>query len=153
MQLLAQTRRRCPTRPVAADACRLPFPDHAFDIVISSECIEHTLDPAQALREILRVARPGAPVVVTVPNQLWRFSATIAAIFRLRPYEGYEHWMCWREVRRVIAAAGARVEVMRGFHLIPPLIRGLQPALRRIDRFGAGPIGPLMLNIAVRARR
>jgi ubiquinone/menaquinone biosynthesis C-methylase UbiE len=152
VRLLAEARRKCPTRPVAADACQLPFPDGAFDVVISSECIEHTLDPERALREILRVARPNAPVVVTVPNQLWHFSATIAARFKLRPFEGYEHWMRWRDVRRVIRGTGARIETMRGFHLVPPLLRPMQPALHRLDGLGAS-LGPIMLNIAVRARR
>jgi 2-polyprenyl-3-methyl-5-hydroxy-6-metoxy-1,4-benzoquinol methylase len=152
VRLLAEARRKCSMHPVAADACLLPFADATFDVVVSSECIEHTLDPERALREILRVARPNGPVVVTVPNQLWHFSATIAAVFKLRPYEGYEHWMRWRDVRRVVRDAGARIETMRGFHLVPPLFRPLQPALRRLDALG-GSLGPLMLNIALRARR
>jgi ubiquinone/menaquinone biosynthesis C-methylase UbiE len=152
IQLLAEARRKCPTRVVAGDACRLPFPDASFDVVISSECIEHTLDPRQALREIVRVARPNAPVIVTVPNQLWHFSATIAETFNLRPFEGYEHWMRWREVREVLRSAGARIEIMRGFHLVPPLFAPLQSLLRHLDALG-GALGPIMLNIAVRARR
>ena len=152
VRLLQRTRQRCDTRPVAADACALPFPDNAFDVVISSECIEHTLDPRQALRELHRVARPGGFIVMTVPNQRWHFAVTFANAFKLRPFEGYENWMSWRDVRGVLAGAGARIERMRGFHLVPPIVPLMQPMLRRLDALG-GRLGPLMLNIAVRARK
>lgn len=35
----------------------LPFPDDAFDTVFTSHVLEHTVDPAWALRESVRVAR------------------------------------------------------------------------------------------------
>src|SRR5439155_26716427 len=55
IQLLHETRRKVQTERVNADACALPFADASFDLVMSSECIEHTLDPRLALREIYRV--------------------------------------------------------------------------------------------------
>jgi ubiquinone/menaquinone biosynthesis C-methylase UbiE len=152
VRLLQHTRRRCDTRPVAADACALPFPGDAFDVVISSECIEHTVDPRQALRELHRVTRPGGLIVMTVPNQRWHFAVAFANRFKLRPFEGYENWLSWRDVRGVLGGAGARIERMRGFHLVPPILPITQPLLRRLDALG-GHLGPLMLNIAVRARK
>lgn len=152
LQLLGRTRQQCGSRPVNADACRLPFADASFDVVISSECIEHTLDPAAALREISRVARPGGLIVVTTPNHLWHFAVTIAEALRLRPYHGYENWLRWDEVRDTLGRSGASIDQLRGFHLVPPIWRFLWPWLRRLDRFG-GTVGPLMLNIAVKARK
>lgn len=151
-RLLAHTRNRCATRPVAADACALPFSDGAFDVVISSDCIEHTIDPRLALLEIFRVTRPGGTLVVTTPNHLWHFAVTIAGALRLRPFEGYENWLRWDEVRRTLAGSGATVEEMRGFHLVPPVVPGSHALLRRLDALGGG-LGPLMVNIAVRARK
>jgi SAM-dependent methyltransferase len=151
--LLARTRARCPTTPVAGDACRLPFAEHAFDVVVSSECIEHTLDPMAAVAEIHRVTRPGGLFLITVPNQRWHFAATFANAFGLRPYEGYEHWVRWRDLRNAILAFGSGIVEMRGFHLVPPVVPFLQPVLRRLDRFGGGVVGPVMVNIAVLARR
>jgi SAM-dependent methyltransferase len=46
----------------------LPFPDHAFDAVVSLEGIEHLLSPARCLAEFCRVLRPGGRLVLTAPN-------------------------------------------------------------------------------------
>jgi len=151
-ELLRKVREKCATRLIAADACALPFPDSVFYIVVASESIEHTLDPKKALLELHRVLRPGGALVVTVPNQLWHFSATFAAIFHLRPYEGFEHWLGWFELRRELEKMSAPVDQMFGFHIVPPLIRWTRPIIRFMDRFGRH-LGPLMLNIAVRARK
>jgi ubiquinone/menaquinone biosynthesis C-methylase UbiE len=152
VRLLQQTRARAGSRAVAADACMIPLASNSFDLVISSECIEHTLDPLRALREIHRVTRPGGRLLVTVPNQVWHFAVTFAAVFKLRPFEGYENWVRWREVRHTLLSAGAHIESMRGFHLVPPIFRASWPLLRRADALG-GTLGPLMLNIAVLARK
>jgi 2-polyprenyl-3-methyl-5-hydroxy-6-metoxy-1,4-benzoquinol methylase len=152
LSLLAETRIKAGSDLVAADACALPFPDGTFDVVLSSECIEHTLDPQLAAAEICRVTRPGGLVVITVPNRIWRFSATIAAVLKLRPYDGYEHWVGWRELRRVLTRSGVQVRRMRGFHLVPPVWRRTWSLLRRLDDYG-GTLGPVMLNIAVMGRK
>jgi ubiquinone/menaquinone biosynthesis C-methylase UbiE len=60
-------------RLVRGDALRLPFPDHAFDRVLIMEVLEHLPDDVGALREILRVLRPGGICAVTVPNQNYPF--------------------------------------------------------------------------------
>ena len=152
LRLLHETGRKVATDRVNADACALPFADASFDLVISSECIEHTLDPRRALAEIHRVTRPGGHFVITVPNQVWRFSATIGEVFELRPFKGYEHWLGWWEIRRILGGLQARIDRMRGFHLVPPLFRFTWPLLRRIDALGV-PLGPAMLNIAVLATK
>jgi SAM-dependent methyltransferase len=49
----------------AAEATALPFADGAFDLVYSTEVIEHVLDPAAMLAEMRRVSR--GHVLVTTP--------------------------------------------------------------------------------------
>lgn len=46
----------------------LPFPDHAFDLVTCLGSLEHFLDQPRALREMRRVAKPGAQILILVPN-------------------------------------------------------------------------------------
>lgn len=56
-------------RLVQGDAHTLPFADHAFDRVFHVGGIGGFRDPAAALAEMARVARPGTPIVV-VDEQL-----------------------------------------------------------------------------------
>ncbi|MBA3533781.1 MAG: class I SAM-dependent methyltransferase [Ardenticatenales bacterium] len=58
---------------VAVAAEPLPFPDDFFDLALSHEVLEHVGDDAQALREMVRVLRPGGRAVIFVPNRLWLF--------------------------------------------------------------------------------
>jgi ubiquinone/menaquinone biosynthesis C-methylase UbiE len=52
----------------AADMTCLPFEDAGFDLVICSEVLEHILDEQTAVREIMRVLKPGGTLVVSVPR-------------------------------------------------------------------------------------
>ena len=54
----------------ASDITRLPFADESFDVVICSEVLEHIPDLDQAVREIIRVLKPGKSLVVSVPRYL-----------------------------------------------------------------------------------
>lgn len=49
---------------IAGDALRLPFADGVFDAVTISTALRNVQDTGQALREMLRVARPGARLVI-----------------------------------------------------------------------------------------
>ena len=49
---------------VAGDALRLPFADESFDAVTISFGLRNTADADRALRELLRVTRPGGRLVV-----------------------------------------------------------------------------------------
>jgi SAM-dependent methyltransferase len=46
----------------------LPFPDRQFDLVTCLGSLEHFLDQPQALKEMVRVAKPEARVLILVPN-------------------------------------------------------------------------------------
>jgi SAM-dependent methyltransferase len=49
------------------DIQSLSWPDESFDLVLTSETLEHVPDPHTALRETYRVLRPGGRHVLTVP--------------------------------------------------------------------------------------
>lgn len=52
-----------------APAEQLPYADNTFDRVVCSEVLEHVLDPKVVIAEIRRVAKAGARIVLTVPNE------------------------------------------------------------------------------------
>jgi SAM-dependent methyltransferase len=53
---------------ITADAGRLPFAAGAFDVVIASEVLEHLVDDRGAIREVVRVLRPGGRLALSVPR-------------------------------------------------------------------------------------
>jgi SAM-dependent methyltransferase len=61
----------------------LPSPDDSFDCVLSSQVLEHVIDPALYLRESFRVLRPGASLIISThgwwayhpdPTDYWRWT-------------------------------------------------------------------------------
>jgi SAM-dependent methyltransferase len=68
--VLAVARSEAATRGVAnlrfeqGDAYELPFADDTFDVVFAHQVLQHLREPAAALREMLRVVKPGGLVAV-----------------------------------------------------------------------------------------
>jgi SAM-dependent methyltransferase len=69
-QMLAETRRNAEARGLTnvstkqGPAEKLPFPDASFDIVTVRHAPHHFADVRAAVREMARVARPGARVII-----------------------------------------------------------------------------------------
>ena len=55
-------------RAILSDCDPIPLEDNTGDIVLCTEVLEHVAVPAEFLRELVRVARPGARLVLTVPD-------------------------------------------------------------------------------------
>lgn len=54
---------------LSADMAQLPFPDASFGSVVSLGSVEHDpAGPLPALREFVRILKPGGVAIVTVPN-------------------------------------------------------------------------------------
>lgn len=49
------------------DIMQLPYADNSYDLVVHSDTLEHVSDPVKALRETLRVLKPGGFTCYTVP--------------------------------------------------------------------------------------
>jgi SAM-dependent methyltransferase len=61
------------TPAAASPAEALPFTDGSFGTVLLHEVIEHFADDAAALREAVRVTRPGGRLFIFAPNRLYPF--------------------------------------------------------------------------------
>ncbi|HUK51952.1 MAG TPA: class I SAM-dependent methyltransferase [Candidatus Binatia bacterium] len=73
-------------RAFAGDLTALPFADASFDLVFSQGVLEHFTDPAPAMREQLRVLRPGGALVVDVPQKF--------NVYTLRKHQAMRNG-CW----------------------------------------------------------
>ncbi len=119
--LVEQTRARAGCTAVVADALRLTdtFGRGRFDVVVSSECIEHTPTPGEAITQMLAVLKPGGLLSLSTPNLVWQPVVRLATALKLRPFDGHENFSSWSSIRRTIEANGASVVAERGLHLFP----------------------------------
>jgi len=70
------------------DGSHIPFEDASFDVVFSSNVLEHIVDLHQTNREIQRVLRPGGYCVHVMPTHSWRFWTTLSAFPTAFQYAG-----------------------------------------------------------------
>lgn len=80
---------------VVAPAEDLPFEDAKFDLLLSTQVLEHVDDPARVVAEARRVLRPGGVALISThgvvnyhpnPNDYWRW--THAGLARLLQQDG-----------------------------------------------------------------
>jgi SAM-dependent methyltransferase len=152
-QLVARTIVRAGSRGLVADACQLAVRDESFDVVVSSEMIEHTEAPERVVKELARVLRPNGLLVMTTPNRVWQGVVRATSRLGLRPFRGLENFLAWPHLERLCKAAGLEVLIHRGFHPWPFQL-GLSRAARAVEHsIGGGWAARLMVNQAIVARK
>jgi len=120
-----------PLRAAAADVRALPFCDGSFDAVYSMGTIEHFDETEQAVREMVRVLKPGGRAIVGVPNRhdpfLRPLLATVLQGAGLYAY-GYEKSYSRRVLRDMLERAGLSVAAETSILFIPGGLRMLDLA-------------------------
>jgi SAM-dependent methyltransferase len=117
---------------------RLPFPDAAFDRVLSLETLEHVAEPAVFLAELRRVARPGAVLVLSCPPAAAELPYRCYTALFGGHGEGPHRFPPSREVRRLLASSGWELTWHQGTLLIPVGPRWLRRWGERLTRGRAG---------------
>jgi ubiquinone/menaquinone biosynthesis C-methylase UbiE len=109
-----------------ADGMQLPFVNGSFDFVLSSEVIEHMLNPEQMLAEINRVLKPGGHVLLTTPNWTSFFGMArwmgekILRRSVTSDDQPVDHWYTQRMMKAVLQQAGFNVVKRYGAWYFPP---------------------------------
>lgn len=71
---IKEAKRRFPKiKFYVADAHKLPFRDNSVEMVLTSETIEHVIDPGKMLREIRRVLKPNGYAIIEMDSGNWLF--------------------------------------------------------------------------------
>jgi ubiquinone/menaquinone biosynthesis C-methylase UbiE len=107
-----------------ARAEALPWPDDFFDLVYSTNVLEHVTDPDQVMRETIRVLKPGGYAQFVFPNygsffdghyalpwfphsskavaklwmRLWRRDPSFIDTLRLLTEKDARRWASWPEI-------------------------------------------------------
>ena len=91
-----------------------------FDIVVCSEVIEHTQDPALSVRQLVSVLKPGGMLAISCPNRKWIFLLHLVQILGLRKhYQGFENWLWPKELLKLLETSGMTIERKVGIRLVP----------------------------------
>jgi 2-polyprenyl-3-methyl-5-hydroxy-6-metoxy-1,4-benzoquinol methylase len=114
----AATERYPHARFLAADLTRWDHPRGEFDVVVSSEVIEHLEDQAQHARMAYELLRPGGFLILTTPN-----ARTMGAMPEPQrsswSTQPIEKWLTIAQLESLLVAQGFRIEsagtVVAGF--------------------------------------
>ena len=154
ISLVRITRDRTRGLVVTADASRTPFAADHFQIIISSEMLEHLREPAVGIEEIGRILAPGGTLVLTTPNRRWLWLVSMASKLGWRSFRGYENFLGFEELAQLLKNNGLAIEDHFGFHPWPFQVSFLQSVSRLVGRALAhSRPGRWMLNQAVRAHK
>lgn len=142
------------------DGFALPFPDAAFDVVLSFDVFEHIADSDGHLREVRRVLVPGGRYLLQTPN---KWTNSVFETIRWRSFTAWKKDHCalhsHAQAKRRFAKNGFDVR----FHDVPVVTDFFRKKVRRY----LGPLGvaaiavvnpdklpmPLRTNFYIEARR
>jgi len=97
------------------DIFSIPFPDHTFDAVFNEGVVEHFPNYRDAIREMIRVTKPGGKVIIAVPNW-WCLPHTLYKLKVGGKYEhGYEKSFRVPELKSLFKELGLEVIGIDGF--------------------------------------
>jgi SAM-dependent methyltransferase len=90
----------------------MPFPAKSFDLVFSSQVLEHLHEPKKALREFARCARQW--LLISVPYEPWfRWLTWLSVHLRLGGDPGHVHHWRPREFRCLVSEVGQLERLQR----------------------------------------
>ena len=133
---------------VEGDAMRPPFEADSFDVVSATALIEHVENPAEMLKTMHDLLRPGGVIVLTTPDPF--FERIAGAIGHLDD-EAHQETMTHKTMGRYLEAAGFDVMETEKFMCWPWGLPGELTYEKIMKKIGLRPI--LLNQIAIGRKR
>jgi ubiquinone/menaquinone biosynthesis C-methylase UbiE len=132
---------------------RIPLADGSAAVVTAMDVLEHLKDDASALRELIRLIRPGGLIIITVPALRMLWSDWDVVLHHYRRYQ-------WPDFHKLVSQPGISVVHMAytNFFALPlilliRMLRKLFPlkpgAERAEDRIPSKPINAILYALYV----
>jgi ubiquinone/menaquinone biosynthesis C-methylase UbiE len=100
-----------------ADAHNLPFADHSFDLTVSTEVLEHVVNPSRAIREMKRVTVPGGTVIIEMDSGNWLFNSVWFIWTKLKGQVWNEAHIQTFNTQLLIQKTGLKIKKTQSFNL------------------------------------
>ena len=106
----------------------LPFPDRSFDLIVSSEVLEHIEKQEDLIREVARVGRPGGHAIIKTPH-------VVLDPHNTNPH--HHHTFTLEEYRNLMISVFPKAEIFLWRQRVEIKNRVVEfPLPYSIDRFG-----------------
>lgn len=109
-----------------------------YDIIYSSDCMEHMSDPVRFLRNARSLLNPGGIIVTVVPD----YDSVLTKWFQVKPTE-HLIYLTKRNVQKLYARSGLDIVEMRNFHRYRS-IRAMMESTTFTDKNNNGRMMPLV---------
>jgi SAM-dependent methyltransferase len=131
---------------IVSDANPIPLPDASATVVVATEVMEHVPDPARFLSELVRIGRPGARYLLSVPHP--KSEAIMKMIAPSWYWQPPLHINVFEpeDLDRLFAAAGLRIEARHCSGFYWSMWWFLRMAIGMEHKFADTPDHPIFRN-------
>jgi ubiquinone/menaquinone biosynthesis C-methylase UbiE len=152
-EMIAITRNRGLNAKIGAGE-DIPFADNVFDVVLSMSSMEFSSDPDRFVSEMVRVARPCAPIVVAVLN-LYAFHGMKRRIKGLlkKTIFSKAHFYSFWELKHLLLRHASSVQVTSSVFINPkpsPFILSRAEAVEKFGKRYLTPFGSLLVGRGIK---
>ncbi|NQU04386.1 MAG: methyltransferase domain-containing protein [Syntrophaceae bacterium] len=132
----------------------IPFPDNSFDVVLSMTSMEFSGVPDRFVSEMIRVARPSAPIVVAVLNLIspWGIKRRIKGLFKKSMFNSAHFYTFW-ELKRLLWRHVSSVGVTSSVFINPKPSQFILSRAEAVENFGKRyltPFGSLLVGKGIK---